>query len=210
VSANQFGCASREHFQKIIEYAAQKDSVAVSNALGVAVVNGDCVLFKADEPVFLSDTAIFSGLVKVRRPGDTQEYWTNIEAVSTGKRPTAASATSAATPSPERPNQTTIENDLRLAKIGTNLQKLGVAAIARGQRSDDPAVKLQALVESAADEIVGCEVWSSMASTTTPDMDDVCKQERSVMNSLPPETQAAIQRQMVVVRTELGEGRYPQ
>ena len=124
--------------------------------------------------------------------------------------PTAASATSAATPSPERPNQTTIENDLRLAKIGTNLQKLGAAASARGQQSDDPAVKLQALVEGAADEIVGCEVWSSMASTTTPDMDDVCKQERGVMNSLPPETQAAIQRQLVVVRTELGEGRYPQ
>lgn len=110
----------------------------------------------------------------------------------------------------EQSSNPAIEKDLRLAKIGTNLQKLGVSAITRGQHSDDASVKQQALVEGAADEIVGCEVWSSMASTTTPDMDDACKHEHALVDNLPPETQAAIQRQMVIVRTGLGKGRYPQ
>jgi hypothetical protein len=123
--------------------------------------------------------------------------------------PMAASASSAETPAPERAlSEYHRKYNAALAKIGTNLQELGVARITRAEQSEDAAAKRQALVEGTADEIVGCEVWSSMATTTTPDKDDVCKQERGVMNSLPRKTRAAIQRQMVVVRMELGKGRY--
>ena len=38
-------------------------------------------MFTNGEVVYIADTAIFSGLVKVRRRGDTNEYWTNLEAV---------------------------------------------------------------------------------------------------------------------------------
>jgi hypothetical protein len=82
VGDSRFGCVDRDFFEKLGSYAAEKDNAAFSNALGTAVLNGDCVFFKADEPVYLADTAIFSGLVKVRRPGETEEYWTNMEALS--------------------------------------------------------------------------------------------------------------------------------
>jgi len=129
---------------------------------------------------------------------------------SASTEPNPALKAAASVPRAEPSSTPAIENDLRLAKIGTNLQKLGVSTIARGQQSDDASVKQQALVEGAADEIVSCEVWSSMASATTLDMDDACKHERALVDNLPPETQAAIRRQMVTVRAELGKGRYPQ
>jgi len=76
---NHIGCTDRDYFEKLASYAAVKDTEAFTRALGAALLTGDCVTFKAGEPVFLVDTAIFSGLVKVRRLGETTEYWTNIE-----------------------------------------------------------------------------------------------------------------------------------
>jgi hypothetical protein len=85
VDANRFGCTDRDYYEKIGSYAAQKDTEAFKQALSIGVLNGTCVLFTANEPVYLADTAIFSGLVKVRRPGEMNEYWTNMEAVSNNK-----------------------------------------------------------------------------------------------------------------------------
>jgi hypothetical protein len=126
--------------------------------------------------------------------------------------PTKASASSAETSAPGgalSESEYHKKYDGALAKIGTNLQELGAARLARAEESDERAAKQQALVEGTADKSVGCEVWSSMATTTTPDMDNVCKHERGVMNSLPRKTRVAIKRQLVVVRMALGEGRYP-
>lgn len=38
-------------------------------------------MLSTGESVQLTDTSVFSGMVKVRRVGDTDEYWTNIEAI---------------------------------------------------------------------------------------------------------------------------------
>ncbi len=76
-----FGCVDRQYFSKLIRYAVQKDSQAFYGGLAAGVSSGTCTMFKAGEEVFIADTAIFSGLVKVRRRGEIAEYWTNIEAV---------------------------------------------------------------------------------------------------------------------------------
>ncbi len=82
ISGSQwFGCSDREYFEKLIGYAVDKDNEAFKRALAAGVVAGNCTLFKNGEAVYTVDTAIFSGLVKVRRKGETQEYWTNLEAV---------------------------------------------------------------------------------------------------------------------------------
>ena len=59
----------------------QHDEVAFKKALMAGVLSGICTVFKLGEKVYITDTSIFSGLVKVRRPGETIEYWTAIEAV---------------------------------------------------------------------------------------------------------------------------------
>jgi len=78
---HRFGCSDREYFEKLVSYAVQKDNQAFSRGLAAGILAGSCTMFKAGEVVYITDTAIFSGLVEVRRKGETQEYWTNLEAV---------------------------------------------------------------------------------------------------------------------------------
>ena len=79
---NNIGCRDRDFLGKLTRYANQGDREAFAQALLQAAVSSECVMFKADEPVFVTDTALFSGLVKVRRKGKLAEYWTNFEAVT--------------------------------------------------------------------------------------------------------------------------------
>ena len=44
--------------------------------------SGACVMFEAGESVFITDTTILGGLVKVRREGELAEYWTARESVT--------------------------------------------------------------------------------------------------------------------------------
>jgi hypothetical protein len=78
---NWFGCTARDYFEKLVGYAVQKDNEAFAKALTTGLLSGTCTRFKNGEVVYIANTALFSGLVKVRRKGETQEYWTNIEAV---------------------------------------------------------------------------------------------------------------------------------
>jgi len=77
-----FGCTDRDEFEKIIGFAVEKDSDAFGKELATGMLSGQCVMFSAGETVFLSDTAMFSGLIQVRRKGETLAYWTNLEAIS--------------------------------------------------------------------------------------------------------------------------------
>ena len=77
---NRFGCSDRELYEKLGSYAAQKDMAAFRQVLAAGLVSEACTKFAAGEEVFIADTAIFSGLVKVRRKGEMAEYWTNLEA----------------------------------------------------------------------------------------------------------------------------------
>lgn len=78
---NWFGCTDRKYFNKLVEYVVQQDEYAFNQAFAAGLLTGICTKFKNGEIVYIVDTAIFSGLVKVRRRGQTNEYWTNIEAV---------------------------------------------------------------------------------------------------------------------------------
>ncbi|NLJ26385.1 MAG: hypothetical protein GX433_00015 [Deltaproteobacteria bacterium] len=77
------GCKSREYTDKLSGYVAAKDSEAFKKALMAGYLTGECVPFKQGERVIITDTALFSGLMKIRRKGDINEYWVNYEAVKT-------------------------------------------------------------------------------------------------------------------------------
>ena len=79
---NQVGCRGCDTLGRLTRYPVQGDREAWMRALAEAVLSGECVLFEADEAVFLSDTAFFSGQVRVRRKGELAEYWTAIEVVT--------------------------------------------------------------------------------------------------------------------------------
>ena len=75
-----FGCADKDYFDKLIGFAVDKDVEAFNKGLQTGMLTRQCTMFKNAEAVFITDTSILSGLVQVRRKGDTT-YWTTIEAV---------------------------------------------------------------------------------------------------------------------------------
>ena len=78
---NHFGCRDRDYYSKLTRFAVQGDREAWSRALAEGALSGECILFKADEPVFVTDMT-WTGLGKVRRKGDINEYWTAREYVT--------------------------------------------------------------------------------------------------------------------------------
>lgn len=76
-----FGCSSRDYFQKLVGFASQRDTAAFEQGLLAGFISGACVKLKAGEEVFVADTALLSGLIKVRPRGQVTEFWTVMEAV---------------------------------------------------------------------------------------------------------------------------------
>jgi len=76
-----FGCTDLDYHKKLTNSAVQKDMETFTKDLTDGLLLGKCTLFKSGEEVFLVDTTLFSGLIKVRRKGDTVEYWAIIEAI---------------------------------------------------------------------------------------------------------------------------------
>lgn len=75
------GCKDKDTQGHITKMAVSGDTQAFQKAVVKTLLSGDCVQLKAGQQVFLEDTAIFSGLIKIRRQGDTAAFWTNIEAL---------------------------------------------------------------------------------------------------------------------------------
>lgn len=76
-----FGCADRDYFRKLVRYTVQGDKDAFVKAMAIGIQTGVCTIFKNGERVYITDTSLFRGEVKVRRPGQMIEYWTVMEAV---------------------------------------------------------------------------------------------------------------------------------
>lgn len=81
-SENKWGCTDREYVDKLFGFVVDQDKEAFMRAISAGIATGHCTTFKVGEPVFLADTAIMSGLVKLRRKGETIEYWTAVEAIN--------------------------------------------------------------------------------------------------------------------------------
>ncbi|NPT62534.1 hypothetical protein GNZ13_50645 [Paraburkholderia sp. 5N] len=73
------GCDSQKRFDKVMSYLG--DKAAFRKAATSAMAAGECTMFRGGETVCLVGVKMFGGVVKVRRDGDVDEYWTNMEAV---------------------------------------------------------------------------------------------------------------------------------
>jgi hypothetical protein len=107
-----FGCVDREYLGNLVKYAVQKDNEAFTRALTAGLLTGACTPFKNGEVVYITDVAFFSGNIKVRRKGETKEYWTVIEALSKttlgqpdARPPVAQAETKPAAAKPEKKTQ---------------------------------------------------------------------------------------------------------
>ncbi len=78
---DNIGCTDKEYFYKMVGYAVEKDYEAFEKAFAMGTLAGICTTFKKGETVYLTDVAMFKGLIKLRRKGEVEEYWTNTHVI---------------------------------------------------------------------------------------------------------------------------------
>ncbi|WP_252180210.1 hypothetical protein [Endozoicomonas sp. 4G] len=78
IVAESFACQSKDFYSKTALYAAQGDRDAFVKSLGAGILTGECIMLEPGQKIFISDTELLSGLVRLRKPGETVEYWTDV------------------------------------------------------------------------------------------------------------------------------------
>ena len=76
-----FGCIERGTIEMIATYRAKHDTDAATKELNAGIRTGRCTIFRAGESVVVTETTVIAGVTKIRRAGDTTEYWVYREAV---------------------------------------------------------------------------------------------------------------------------------
>jgi hypothetical protein len=76
------GCQMRDDYEYLTSLSVQGDMDAFRTAYATAIVTGRCVKLKPGATVYLDDTALFSGLIRVRPKGELAAYWTGAEAAN--------------------------------------------------------------------------------------------------------------------------------
>jgi hypothetical protein len=77
--SGRYGCMHKADLEKTIEYMAQNDREAFKQFLGLGIETGVCTFFKEREPVFIVKLGLLTS--KVRRKGNTAEYWIDSSAL---------------------------------------------------------------------------------------------------------------------------------
>lgn len=68
------GCINESDLDKLRDYG--QDSVAIEKEIKILILSGRAISFEKGEEVYYVDLRIWKELVKLRRKGDIQEYWT--------------------------------------------------------------------------------------------------------------------------------------
>lgn len=79
VDNSRFGCSDKDEFEKLVGYVSQRDREAFDREYLRATGIGECVSLSEGDRVYVSDIAV--GLVKLRKVGETNEYWTTVESI---------------------------------------------------------------------------------------------------------------------------------
>jgi hypothetical protein len=61
--------------EKVGDYVRIGDQAAARLLMRTSVANGNCILFRSGQWVYVTDIGFFTNSVKVRKPGAVVEYW---------------------------------------------------------------------------------------------------------------------------------------
>lgn len=75
------GCKDKAILEKMVRFSMQKDQEAFQKEGLLGLTTGVCIPFRDGEPVYVEDSSGWGSLLKIRRKGDTEEYWILREAV---------------------------------------------------------------------------------------------------------------------------------
>ena len=80
VEQQKVGCTEVDQLNQVASIVSSGDKEASSKMLKSVFLSGKCIIFSKGDQVFLED-ATWTALVKLRKRGETQGYWTFAEAI---------------------------------------------------------------------------------------------------------------------------------
>jgi len=69
------GFRTRDSFEKYLQFIKQKDNQAARQFEKDCLLTGEAEVFKKNDTVYCSDTALTANMAKVHKIGQTNEYW---------------------------------------------------------------------------------------------------------------------------------------
>ena len=81
ITQDIWGCRDETVLSRISTLKAQGDSAATVNYLRAQIDAGQCITLDRGDTVYLMGSRLLSGITKVRKAGQSAEYWTALEAV---------------------------------------------------------------------------------------------------------------------------------
>ena len=73
-----YGCVHKDYYKNLGSILFSGDQTAFVQGFMNASQSGECIILKKGTPVFVTDTAIWAGLSRIRPEGSMDEYWTDI------------------------------------------------------------------------------------------------------------------------------------
>ena len=75
ITGGAVGFSSKSNLEKYLQFYEQNDSSARKSYLVTHMAAGDAIMFTGGETVIVSEVSPWSGMAKVRKTGDYQEFW---------------------------------------------------------------------------------------------------------------------------------------
>jgi hypothetical protein len=81
IARDTFGCVAHSYLYEFISISNSGDKQAALRYMTSRVLLGECEIYKAGTPVYLESTRLRSGMVQVRKKGETRKDYVTMESV---------------------------------------------------------------------------------------------------------------------------------
>jgi len=83
IDSGYFGCIDKENFKRLRNILMQRDDVTFLKEITASVKKGECVKFNKGEKVYLEEGTVMSAVIRTKKEGDSNSYWTATKAILT-------------------------------------------------------------------------------------------------------------------------------
>lgn len=83
IDTGYYGCIDKENFKRIRNILMQRDDATFLKEITASVKKGECIKFNKGEKVYLEEGTVISAVIRIKKEGDSNSYWTATKAILT-------------------------------------------------------------------------------------------------------------------------------
>lgn len=83
IDTGNYGCIDKENFKRLRNILMQRDDATFLKEVTASAKKGECVKFNKGEKVYLEEGTVISSVIKIKKEGSSNSYWTATKAILT-------------------------------------------------------------------------------------------------------------------------------